>query len=263
MALRTRLTLCLLVPLLVTAGLTATVGGLGLLRAQAELADARYRFVAGRIQASVENGLTLGLPLEDLRQTSEILARTAARDHDIAAVLVFDDRGIVRYGTDPRRIGEPAPESAWLPADPAAPVQTLEDGGALVLAPLVNSYGSVAGGLAVRYGQVGQTVRTEHTVAVVGGAMLLLVAAATAVAVLAAGVCLSGQRRRLDELAARLTALAARPESTLSGAAAGVPASPGDGGLSRAGRRFEARAAAAWRGIAERQREIERLDELA
>ncbi len=263
MTLRTRLTLCLLVPMLATAGFAATVGSLGLLRTQAGLADARHVFVAGQVRAAIENGLTLGLPLEDLRQTSEILTRTAARDPDIAAILVFDAHGVVRYGSDPRRVGEPAPEAAWLQADPASPVQTLDDGGPLVLAPLVNSYGSVAGGLAVRFEEVGEAVRIEHTVAVIGGTTLLMAAAGTVAAVLAAGLCLSAQRRRLDALAARFAALAAHPEATLGGAPADTLAPSGDDALGAAGRRFEARAAAVWRDIAARQGEIERLDELA
>jgi hypothetical protein len=262
MSLHARLTLCLLVPVIAVSLLVGATAALGLVRAQSELAEARYRFVAGQLRDAVESGLTLGLPLEDLRQTGEILARAAARDPDIAVVLVFGADGTVRYATDPGLIGEPVPDAWRLPE--AAPARSLDDGqpGAVVAAPLVNSYGDLAGGLALRHGRLSEAVRTERTLAVVGGTALLLAAVAGVAAAFAARACLAGPRRVLAGLAARFAAFAARPDA----AAADPPGEPGEragAGLARAGRAFEARAAGAWRDIAAREREIERLDELA
>lgn len=265
MLLRTRLTLCLLVPLVVTAGLVAAVGSLGLLKAHGDLVDARYRFVAGQIRNTLEQGLTLGLPLADLRQTTEILARTAARDPDIASIIVFDGDGRVRFATDPRRVGEAAEEAAALPGQPGAPPVTVEDpeAGTLALVPLANAYGDRGGGLAVRYGLVGETVRIEHTVAVVAGTALGLAVAGIALLLLAARGVLAGPRRTLARVTARFSALAARPQ-TEAGRRPPVDHPPPDrADLESAAQAFEARTAAAWRTIAARHAEIERLDELA
>jgi hypothetical protein len=265
MLLRTRLMLCLLVPLVVTAGLVAAVGSLGLLKAHGDLVDARYRFVAGQIRSTLEQGLTLGLPLADLRQTDDILARTAARDPDIASIIVFDGDGRVRFATDPRRVGEPAEEAAALPGEPGAPPITVEDlePGTLAVAPLANAYGDRGGGLAVRYGLVGETVRIEHTVAVVAGTALGLAVAGIAVLLLAAHGVLAGPRRTLGGVAARFSALAARPRAGAGGPTQAAAPRPDRIDLNGAAEAFEARTAAAWRTIAARQAEIERLDELA
>ena len=259
MSLRSRLILCLLVPLAVTAALTAVVSVRSLLQAQAELTDARYRFVAGQLRSAIENGLTLGLHLEDLRQTSELLGRIAARDPDIAAILVFDDTGTVRYGTDAGRVGDLVPSTWRYTTTPTAVAVDDDRPGGVIVAPLFNTYGDEAGGLALRYGQLGETVRTEQTVAVVGGLAFVLGAAAAIFSVLAAGACLAGPRQTLAALSARFAALAADPGCT-------NPDPRHDGAhddVREAGRAFEGRTAAAWRNIAERQADIERLDELA
>ena len=259
MSLRARLILCLLVPLLMTAALTSAVATLSLLQAQTELAEARYRFGAGQLRSAIESGLTLGLPLEDLRQTSELLSRTATRDTDIAAILVFDAAGIVRHGTDPGRVGEAVP-AAWRDvAEPAAAVAVDDRPGSVVVAPLFNSYGDVAGGLALRFGHLAETVRIEQTVAVVAGVAMLLGAVAAAVAVVGAGACLAGPQRLLTALSARFAAFAAKPEVAAQTGESGIVGAD----LGGAGRAFESRAAAAWRVVADRQAEIERLDELA
>jgi hypothetical protein len=265
MLLRTRLTLCLLVPLVVTAGLVAAVGSLGLLKAHGELVDARYRFVAGQIRSTVEQGLTIGLPLADLRQTADILSRTAARDPDIASIIVFGGDGRVRFATDSRRVGEPAEEAAALPGDPVAPPITVEDlePGRLALAPLANAYGDRGGGLAVRYGLIGETVRVEHTVAVVAGTALGLAVAGMAVLLLAARGVLAGPRRNLARVTARFSALASRPQAEAGDSMPAAPPPRDEVDLDGAAQAFEARSAAAWRTIVACHAEIERLDELA
>ena len=251
--------LCLLVPLLVTATLSGAVAVLSLLQAQADLAEARYRFVAGQLRSTIEQRLTLGLPLEELRQSSDLFARTTTRDPDIAAILVFDAAGIVRHGTDIGDIGEPVPEAWRSLADPTATAAAADRPGAAVVAPLLNSYGDVAGGLVLVYGRLGETVRTEQAIAVFGGVGLLLGAVAIIVAALAASACLAGHRRTLAALSKRLAILAADPNTADPGGGPGTL----DAHLDNAGRAFEGRAAAAWCNIAARQAEIERLDELA
>ena len=250
--------LCLLVPLLVTATLSGAVAVLSLLQAQADLAEARHRFVAGQLRSAIEQRLILGLPLEELRQSADLFARTTARDPDIAAILVFDAAGIVRHGTDTGDIGEPVPEAWRSLADPTA-VADADQPGAAVVAPLLNSYGDVAGGLALRYGQLGETVRTEQAIAIFGGVGLLLSAVAVILATLAASTCLAGPRRTLAALSKRFAALAANPDTADTDGISGTF----DAGLSNAGQAFEGRAAKAWRHIAARQAEIEQLDELA
>ena len=116
-----------------------------------DLESSRLAFTLNNIRDTVESGLDLGLTLENLANAEGVIEAEAGNDPHIALIVIFDDDGSVvhRAGNaeittiPPAWIGEMTlnPGKAWRVSEPST----------LVLGvPLVNNFGQIAGGVALR-----------------------------------------------------------------------------------------------------------------
>lgn len=172
-----------------------------------DLKREHFRFVVNDVRTTVNNLTVLGLPLPALRRIQDILERARRRDPEIGAVFVYDTSGKIIYSTDLGEIGTALPEQ---PGDGGA---TSADDGIMLTASLTNSFGSVAGGVALRYN--GRHLERQRE-----DAWILLGAAAIA-GLMAAGVgALIGARAALADLYRGIEAAVADLQALLSGGAA-------------------------------------------
>jgi len=115
--------------------------------------QSRFVVMAQDIRATVEFGLNLGLGLNELRNTQDVIDRTRERDTSIVALRVFDDRGRIQFSSPPADIGEDVPDS-WLVTFGRADgmITELEDDrDYTVSVPLLNAFDQEVGGLALSY----------------------------------------------------------------------------------------------------------------
>jgi hypothetical protein len=105
------------------------------------------------IRDTVETSLNLGLPLNALVNTQEVLEKERAQDGYILSILVHDRAGQRLFDTDKARIGEAIP-AAWGQRAGGASERgwVLRDAdGFVVGAPLISSLGERVGGIVLRY----------------------------------------------------------------------------------------------------------------
>ncbi|MBI1208323.1 MAG: hypothetical protein GC191_13690 [Azospirillum sp.] len=77
--------------------------------------DAHYRSVIGDMRSYIEDGVNLGVGLEDVTEAKAAMSREVAADRNLRFVEIFDTEGAVRLSTDPTNVGSPVPP-AWLEA---------------------------------------------------------------------------------------------------------------------------------------------------
>lgn len=113
----------------------------------------RYSFVVFTIKKNVEDRLSLGLALRQLRQMQDIVEREKVGDANILGIEIYDAKGEILFNTDRGGIGASvAPE--WLePLKGAAnhPFALRDEDNLVVGLPLVNTLGKVEGAVALRY----------------------------------------------------------------------------------------------------------------
>lgn len=117
-----------------------------------KLQQSRFEILALDLRDSVEQGLRLGLSLDQLENVQALLDRTRARYVEVAAIVVFDEFGDVLY-----RSGgvDSALPTAWLSAlehdGGASPSAVERDDLRGVLLPVLNSFERRVGGVALLY----------------------------------------------------------------------------------------------------------------
>jgi len=117
------------------------------------LLKSRFGAVVSDLRQPIEAGLDLGLTLDALRNTQDLLDREKSRDSNILSIEIFERSGSVVFSTDRSFIGDLIGTrwlSEWRQADNG--LWSLEEEDALVVGgPLVNSFDEVVGGIALRY----------------------------------------------------------------------------------------------------------------
>jgi hypothetical protein len=113
--------------------------------------DVVYLFVANELASTIEDGMNLGLPLAALQTTEELLQRRRAAEPGTIGISVFDSTGIVRFDTEPFRVGSRLAAEWSAPRPDAAEWRVELDDSYLVGARIINNFGQTAGGVAVRY----------------------------------------------------------------------------------------------------------------
>ncbi len=116
-----------------------------------DLESSRFAFALNNIRDTVESGLDLGLSLENLANAEGVIEAEAAKDPQIALIVIFDDKGSVVHRSGNAEITKIPPtwtseitlnpDKAWRVNEP----ETLVLG-----VPLVNNFGQIAGGIALR-----------------------------------------------------------------------------------------------------------------
>ncbi len=116
-----------------------------------DLESSRFAFALNNIRDTVESGLDLGLTLENLANAEGVIETEAAKDPQIALIVIFDDEGSVIHRAGNAEIKKIPPTwtnemtlnlgKAWHVNEP----ETLVLG-----VPLVNNFGQIAGGVALR-----------------------------------------------------------------------------------------------------------------
>ncbi|MEO5373101.1 MAG: hypothetical protein H7840_02350 [Alphaproteobacteria bacterium] len=131
-------------------------------RTFAMLEQSRILDIATEIESTIENGLTLGLELAELRNTQDVIARGAGRDPLIRSIEVLDAAGTVVYVT-PADAPQTAAGLARQRSRGGAssdPFWTVADGDAVVVGlRLENSFGRMSGTLALRYSTAAREAR--------------------------------------------------------------------------------------------------------
>lgn len=128
------------------------------------LAQSRYNFVLFDIKNAVEYNLSLGLPLNVVRQIQPALERETVRDDNILSIVIYDERGIALFSSERGGIGDKVPgdwqNRAHNPGDAA---WLLSDAESFVIGvPLVNAFGQTVGGAALRYAKAGYTGQVTY-----------------------------------------------------------------------------------------------------
>lgn len=118
-----------------------------------EQVRSRYSFVVFTIKKSVEDRLSLGLALRQLRQMQDIIEREKVGDANILGIEIYDERGEILFNTDRGAIGASVPPE-WLSVlggVATQPFSLVDEDNLVVGLPLVNTLGKVEGAVILRY----------------------------------------------------------------------------------------------------------------
>lgn len=190
-----RVTLTVFVIVLASLTLSASLNYLKFERVLQRNEHARYEFIAHDLRGVIEDSMRIGLPLSALRSIQALLDRRRAGDRYLAQITVFDEAGARLYDTD-RSAAAPVPQS-WRDAAEHAHSGMSRTAGPVIIEPLVNNYGRMVGGLALRYSDAGLR-RTMDAIGVILQQAILEAALPSMVAlVLGVGLVLRDTRRRL------------------------------------------------------------------
>lgn len=113
----------------------------------------RYSFVVFTIKKKVEDSLSLGFALRQLRQVQETIEREKVGDPNILGIEIFDARGEILFDTDRAGVGGMVPPEwvASLGGPATQPFAHVDEDMLIVGLPLVNTLGKVEGGIALLY----------------------------------------------------------------------------------------------------------------
>ena len=244
----------------ILAGAVATTGFFtysNLQSVTSALAESRYGVVVYAVKHNAEDQLALGFPLRQLRPVQDVIDRLKVDDSRIRGIEVFDASGTILFDTDRGAIGASVPP-AWARAAAAAgnrPFALVDDEGRIVGLPLIDSLGSVDGGVVLRY-------PGAHLDDMLGASLGALVRQAGLVLAVFAALAVFGSYRLFGTVRRRLGAM----ESALAAAlAAGEVPAPEDEPASFeeefAG--FAAKAHESIHDLEDAMQDVERLDRLA
>lgn len=150
MRFRHRLLLLILLPLPVLVLIVSITAYRSFDQQHISLVQSRIDFILANLRTSIEANLSLGLRLDQVAVTQELIERERAGDPAIRAIDVFDTAGNVLFSTDRGALGEPVADS-WQRARGATEAGwRLEERGEVVFGLLVeNDLGDVVGSIAV------------------------------------------------------------------------------------------------------------------
>lgn len=155
------------------------------------------------IRDTVETSLGLGLPLQSLVNTQDVLDKERAQDSHIQSVVVHDRAGQRLFDTDRSRIGQTVP-AAWTQRG-GGQLWVLRDGeGFVVGAPLVNSLGASVGGIVLRYDHQAYDSAFDAVLRRLAGSAAAVTAVALALVSVVVVWLFRPLRRRLEDLDAAL-----------------------------------------------------------
>lgn len=218
-------------------------------------------FVLSETKDSLETQLNLGLALAELSQVEPLLERARVALPGLLSIAILDEEGVVLFSTDAVEVGEAdaTPEQVASPG-----IWTLTRGPELLFGlGITTSFDTNAGAVVLRLpvSVINEPIQRYALQLSIGA---LAVAAPVGLLAWLAGVWIArGPRRSLAGLAQELEALAApRPEASVADAAAPEAGQAADTlGLPVTAFAQTVRRRAAL--LAEGEREIARLDELA
>lgn len=140
----------------------------------------------------------VGLPLSALRRTQDLIERARSRDPQIGAIVVFDQTGQIYYSTDLGEIGLSIPPE-WQGGLGNGSI--LGNDELVALIPLTNSFGTIAGGVALRFALSNMASQREALWLLIGSVSTVGLALAAGLAVMASKWLLITLRRGLDFVA--------------------------------------------------------------
>jgi len=121
-----------------------------------KLREDRYQFSLGTLKAVAESGLELGAELDSLPGIQQLIADIRSRQRDIISIDVFDNRGRITTSSDRASLGSTLPNQWRDPClNAGGVILRAQDDEALVQCTvLTNSFGQVAGGVALHYSPI-------------------------------------------------------------------------------------------------------------
>ncbi|HEY0835307.1 MAG TPA: hypothetical protein VGE72_15500 [Azospirillum sp.] len=203
------------------AGLLTLLNHFKFATAYADLVRSRFAFLAADLEQAIEAGLSLGLPIDQLRNTQAVIQRTKERWPEIVVIRVFDPAGTTLFG-----IGDGAGAAvppAWLEAsrrsrDGAWSQQ--DEHTTTVAKPLVNAFGLTVGWVALTYSHTAVDAQVAGT----GGLLVRHAVIGLAVAALLCALLLPLLLRPIwAEMRRMEAALRTAGEAPEGGPAAPVP----------------------------------------
>lgn len=175
------------------------------------LTESRLAFLVQDLRDTLEFGLDLGLDPAAMANTAAILTREAAQDPHILSISVFNEQGDILHQY----------QSELLSHDPVAPLaptwlqtvlqttsktpQHASDLETLMVGiPLINNFGRTVGGLVLRYDRSFYDQELQQTLFRLIRAALLILVAASLIALLGVWLLFRGARRELRQISVAL-----------------------------------------------------------
>jgi hypothetical protein len=175
------------------------------------LTESRLAFLVQDLRDTLEFGLDLGLDPAAMANTAAILTREAAQDSHILSISVFNEQGDIlhQYQSELLSHYPVAPLApTWLETvlqttsktpQHASDLETL-----MVGLPLINNFGRTVGGLVLRYDRSFYTQELQQTLFDLIRAALLILAAASLIALLGVWLLFRDTRRELRQISVAL-----------------------------------------------------------
>ncbi|HCB13958.1 MAG TPA: hypothetical protein DEP36_10385 [Gammaproteobacteria bacterium] len=171
------------------------------------LMQSRLAFLVQDLRDTLEFGLDLGLDPAAMANTAAILTREAAHDPHILSISVFNEQGHILYQYQSKLL-DPHPVTPLTPAWLETVLQTasktpqhISDPETLMVGiPLINNFGRTVGGLILRYDRSFHDQELQQTLFNLIRAALLILIAASLVALLSVWLLFRSTRRELRQV---------------------------------------------------------------
>lgn len=173
---------------------TTTLSYLVYERILSGLLISRFALVANELRAEIEASLDLGLPLGELDNVQQLLAKRRSTDDQIVGITIFDGKGVILFDTERREAGARV-AAGWLVGSETATGQAQD---ALTIEPftvgtsLVNSFGKLTGGIIIRYSSTYLHAKLDSMILRLGEVVGLVLALSACIAL--AGVLVLTER---------------------------------------------------------------------
>jgi hypothetical protein len=178
-----------------------------------DLKERQLRSELGDVGNSITNLIGVGLPLAALRRTQHLIEQARSRDPQIGSILVYNPSCEILYSTDLGEIGSTIP-STWCQVDAGGSIRTAEE--LVAIAPLTNSFGNRAGGVALRFGLANQASQREELALLIGTVSTLALAVTAVLAEWLSRHLLRHLQRGLEVVIADMESMVAgQPPPTL------------------------------------------------
>jgi len=151
-SLASRLVVAIVTILFVTVGLMAFLSHSKFHKTFSSLFQSRIESLLKDMRNTIQTSLALGLPLQDLINTEEILAREKSQDDQILSLAVVDPMGKILFSSEEGQVQKAISED-WMRAwDQKRDIWTYHEAEALVIGiGMVDSIDQIAGCLVLRY----------------------------------------------------------------------------------------------------------------
>lgn len=171
------------------------------------LIQSRLAFLVQDLRDTLEFGLDLGLDPAVMANTAAILTREAAQDPHILSISVFNEQGRIlhQYQSELLKHYPVAPLTpAWLKTvlqtTSKTPQHASDPETLMVGIPLINNFGRTVGGLILRYDRSFHDQELQQTLFSLIRAALLILAAASLIALLSVWLLFRDTRRELRQV---------------------------------------------------------------